>query len=67
MLSTMTEAQNLEEGNEILLSPNTGETGIVEVVETSWSGIGNQVRTTITLIDDRTFRVSPEHHVRVLS
>lgn len=61
------EAQNLWEGAEILLSPNSGETGLVEDVSTRWAGIGAQTRTTITLVDGRTFTIRPEFPVPVLS
>jgi len=64
---TQVEAQSLEEGNEILLSPNTGETGIVEDVAIRWTGIGNEVRTIVTLVDGRSFRLRPEYPVRVAS
>ena len=62
----MTQAQDLEEGCEIRLN-RAGDTGLVEDVQTRWAGIGSQTRTTITLVDGRTFTVKPDYPVVVLS
>lgn len=64
------EAQSLTEGNEILLSPNTGETGIVEDVQPArWSGPGRSglTHTVVTLTDGRTFTLRHEFPVSVFS
>lgn len=61
------EAQHLEEGNEIVVSLDRNDYGIVENVQTCWSGVEAQTRTTITLIDGRTFTVNAHYKVMVLS
>lgn len=72
------EAQHLEEGNEIVVSLDRNDYGIVENVQTCWSGVLRpaplaprgveaQTRTTITLIDGRTFTVNAHYKVMVLS
>lgn len=66
-MSDKTEVQNLEEGNEIVLTPATGATGIVEEVRTEWARVGSQTRTRITLTDGRVFTVRPTFEVTVLS
>lgn len=66
-MSDKTEVQNLEEGNEIVLTPATGATGIIEEVRTEWARIGSQTRTRITLTDGRVFTVRPTFEVAVLS
>lgn len=59
--------RDLEEGNEVLIRARTGETQIVEDVQTRWAGIGSQERTTITLIDGRTITLDANRLVTVLS
>lgn len=62
------EAQGLEEGDEILLSPNTGETGIVEDVQPArWSGPDRSGKThvVVTLVDGRSFTLRREFPARV--
>lgn len=62
------EAQSLEEGNEILLSPNTGETGIVEEVRPArWSGPDRSGKThvVVTLCDGREFTLRREYPARI--
>lgn len=50
-MRNMTEAQSLAEGNEILLSPNTGESGIVEDIRPArWSGPGMSGRTHVVVM-----------------
>lgn len=59
--------RELEEGNEVLLRAATGESQIVEDVQTRWAGIGSRERTTVTLVDGRTITLNAERVVTVLS
>lgn len=59
--------RDLEEGHEVLIRRETGQTQIVEHVETKWAGIGSQERTTVLLIDGRTITLNADREVTVFS